>query len=546
MWIRGEQAQSEPANNDPLVTVIVPFFNAEKFIQEAIESVLAQTYNNWELLLVDDGSTDGSSDIAIRYAQKDSKRVRYLQHDGHKNQGLSASRNLGVRHAKGEYVAFLDADDVWLPDKLQEQVVILDSNRDAAMVYEPAEMWYSWASTEDFRQDLVQQLGVPLNRLHSPPSLLKVFLKGKSDPPCISTILVRREAIERVGGFEEAFRGMYEDQVFSAKICLSSYVFVDSVIRCRYRKHEKSMVFSAMKTGEHAHARLEFLNWLAGYVSERGAKDKEILNAIYTQQRLWRLLSVHPILERTFDRISQLAILIGWLRSHLRTALIRTRIRSTMGLPPVGYSSRPNAALTIRQYYLERFLDSNSSDLRGNCLTLSDPYSSQARQGEPTGWDAGKSVTLGRVTELRGYRSNHFDCVICAHLLQTVQNPDETISELYRILRPEGALLLAVPGISMQDLESCDFWRFSPFGLRVLLVRTFGKGNVVARGYGNSLVAAGEMRGLVASGFTQSELDAYDPRFPVEACARAVKRTITQSRTAFAGRELKDPLTSMN
>jgi glycosyltransferase involved in cell wall biosynthesis len=85
-------------------------------------------------LLVDDGSTDASTKIARRYAEQYPERVRYLEHDGHQNRGMSASRNLGIRHAKGKYIGFLDADDVWLPEKLAEQTTILSLYPDAAMV----------------------------------------------------------------------------------------------------------------------------------------------------------------------------------------------------------------------------------------------------------------------------------------------------------------------------------------------------------------------------------------------------------------------------
>src|SRR5829696_811917 len=101
-------------NSKPLVSSVMIFFNAERFIREAIESVFAQTYDNWELLLVDDGSTDDSTQIALHYAEQYPERVRYLEHPGHQNRGMSASRNLGVSQAKGEYIALLDADDVWL------------------------------------------------------------------------------------------------------------------------------------------------------------------------------------------------------------------------------------------------------------------------------------------------------------------------------------------------------------------------------------------------------------------------------------------------
>ena len=119
----------------PLVSVIMIFLNAEKFIEEAIESVFTQSYDNWELLLVDDGSNDGSSTIARRYSEKYPEKVRYLEHDGHQNRGKSASRNLGINNSRGEYIALLDADDVFLPQKLEQQVEILESLPEAAMLY---------------------------------------------------------------------------------------------------------------------------------------------------------------------------------------------------------------------------------------------------------------------------------------------------------------------------------------------------------------------------------------------------------------------------
>src|SRR4051794_9610371 len=115
-------------NRRPQVSAIIIFLNAERFIAEAIESVFAQTYDDWELLLVDDGSTDAGTTIARQCAERYPGRVRYLEHEGHRNRDMPATRNLGIRNAHGPYIAFLDADDVWLPHKLEQQVAILESH----------------------------------------------------------------------------------------------------------------------------------------------------------------------------------------------------------------------------------------------------------------------------------------------------------------------------------------------------------------------------------------------------------------------------------
>lgn len=103
----------------PLVSIVVPVYNSEKFIAETIASVQAQTYTNWELLLVNDVSTDSSVEI-IKQLQQNDKRIRLF--NNRKNSGAGPSRNRGIKEAKGQYLAFLDADDLWVNTKLTKQV----------------------------------------------------------------------------------------------------------------------------------------------------------------------------------------------------------------------------------------------------------------------------------------------------------------------------------------------------------------------------------------------------------------------------------------
>ena len=269
-----------------MVSAIIVFLNEKKFIEEAIESVFAQTYDNWELLLVDDGSTDASTAIARRYAAQNPTQVRYLEHDGHQNRGLSASRNLGIDNAKGEYIGFLDADDVWLPHKLEQQVAILGLQPKAAMVYGASQYWHSWAgSPNDSQRDFGPRLGVKANTLLWPPRLLTLFLQGKAAVPCPSSILVRRSALNSTGGFEDSFRGIYEDQVFYAKICLRKPVFVSSQCWDRYRLHLDSVCSVVEQEGRTHAARLDYLHWLRGHMLEGGFKGTEVWKALQKELR---------------------------------------------------------------------------------------------------------------------------------------------------------------------------------------------------------------------------------------------------------------------
>ncbi len=288
-------SHSEPSNN-PLVSVIVPFLNTEKFIQEAIESVLAQTYSDWELLLVDDGSSDKSTEIAKQYAQHYPDKIHYLEHEGHQNRGASASRNLGIRNAKGSYIAFLDGDDVWLASNLEHLVGTIKLHPEAAMVYGATQWWYSWTENpEDMKRDYVGKLGLQPNTLFEPPGLfIPFFLTQKAVTPCTCSLLIRREVVESIGGFEEDFRYIYTDQVFYAKVCLKAPLFVTSEWGAKYRQHPDSSCAVVEKTGQALSARLRFLNWVEKYLSEQGVEDAEIWRAL--QKALWSCH--HPFLYR--------------------------------------------------------------------------------------------------------------------------------------------------------------------------------------------------------------------------------------------------------
>lgn len=252
-------------NSQKPVSVIIIFWNEEKFLQEAIDSVVHQTYSNWELLLVDDGSQDGSTACARSYTARYPDRIRYLEHAGHQNRGMSASRNLGIKHAAGEYVSFLDADDTLFPKSLEEQTALLEAYPLAALVYGPLYWWYGWKEDLDGNQpDFIEKLGVPSNQLIQPPCLVGLFLRNKAAVP--SGFLVRMETIERVGGFEEAFKGEYEDQVFCAKVCLNLPIYAADHCWYRYRQHEESSVAIGLKTGRTYQARLIFLTWLETYL----------------------------------------------------------------------------------------------------------------------------------------------------------------------------------------------------------------------------------------------------------------------------------------
>jgi glycosyltransferase involved in cell wall biosynthesis len=285
-------------DNNPRVTVVVSFLNAERFLEEAIESVLAQTFKGWELLLVDDGSVDSSTSIARGYSARYPQTIHHLEHYGHRNRGLPASRNVGIRNATGEYIALLDADDVWLPNKLERQVAILDSQPGASLVYGATQYWHSWAGQAiDAEPDLVQMPGVPANRIYEPPELLKLALSGQALSPCPSDLMFRKESICNLGCFEESFIGlfsMYEDRALLVKVYADLAVYVSDECWDRYRIHPDQLCAKVIRAGRKSEAEHFFLNWVPEYLSSRGVLDADIKAVL--RRALWPY--DHPLLTR--------------------------------------------------------------------------------------------------------------------------------------------------------------------------------------------------------------------------------------------------------
>jgi len=293
----------------PLVSVVLIFLDAGEFLADAINSVFEQTYEHWELLLVDDGSTDGSTELARKVAREHPQRVTYVEHPEHANRGPSASRNAGLRDARGEYVAFLDADDVWQPHKLTEQVAILEKHPAAGLVYGAVVYWNSWGESEaaDFRR----ALGVEENRLYPPPILLVGALRSRVPTPCPSVMLVRSVLAVEVGGFDDGLHP-FEDQAFLAKVYLRVPVYVAGQSWVLYRQHPESAVARMTAAGRKFDAGLVYFEWLERYLLEQGVTDRALWRALRQKKRryahprydsLFRAaLKTHERLRRVVDR----------------------------------------------------------------------------------------------------------------------------------------------------------------------------------------------------------------------------------------------------
>lgn len=286
--------KTHQANDNSLVSCVMIFLNpCQDFFVEAIESVLSQTYDNLELILVNDGSSDESTGIARNYAQTHKGHVVYVEHENRRNLGKSAARNLGIKHAKGKYISFLDADDTYFSTQIEQQVKILESYTSAAMVWGRTQVWFSWSGkSEDSQRDIYSQLGTQPNKLIRSPALLTNLL----DPyeraiPCTCSVLVRHEIFEELGGFEDDFKDKYEDTIFWIKVFANRHVFVADNCWGKYRQHATNSCLVAMNTGEWipgdlSPAHYRYLTWVENYLRSQHFSDNSITRVL--QGELWK------------------------------------------------------------------------------------------------------------------------------------------------------------------------------------------------------------------------------------------------------------------
>jgi len=270
----------------PIVSIITPFLNAEAFIAEAIDSVLGQSMDSWELLLIDDGSRDRSARIAQGYATSDPSRIRYLAHADHQNLGQGASRNLGLAHARGRYVTFLDADDVFLPSKLESQARILTDRPDVDVVFGNTLYWYSWNKAADPKAtDWLPTFRFPLDTVFRPPALLPLVLGTGGAAPCICSLMVRQSVIDALGRFDARINRLYEDQVLLAKLFLQHAALLHDGHLEKYRQRTDSTWQASVNNGTDRAARREYLQWLLEYTQASGMIDLAHEDAIRSQLR---------------------------------------------------------------------------------------------------------------------------------------------------------------------------------------------------------------------------------------------------------------------
>lgn len=271
----------------PRFSVVTIVRNGLPFLEEAVDSVRAQTVEDWELHIVDDGSDDGTLDLARDLVKSDPERIHLHRHPGGTNAGMSASRNLGLRQARGEFITWLDHDDVLLPRKLEVLHAALLASPEAVAAIGPNRRWSSWSDTG--QTDLDQDLKVEAGVLLPPPALVPTFLEDRQAVPLGP--MVRSLPLRSMGGHVEAFRGMHEDQAFLSRLMFRHPVVVVPEVLHLYRQHADSCVTRTHRLGRDLETRRTFLRWLTLEFETAGPRDeplRELIRSQLSETRGWR------------------------------------------------------------------------------------------------------------------------------------------------------------------------------------------------------------------------------------------------------------------
>lgn len=539
----------------PAVSIVMIFFNAERFIGEALDSIASQNFDDWELIAVDDGSADGGPELVRRFAHTMRQPVQLLQHTGGANRGMSASRNLGASHSNGRYLAFLDADDVWLPNKLSDQIALLDREIGADALYGRTKYWSSWpGSGRHVSADYIPDLGFEAGSLVKPPSLLRnLYPLGKFAAPSMSNLIIRRDAYARTGGFEDAFKGHYEDQAFLAKLYSTCTVLLSDKVWDLYRQHDGSCSAQVQKAKSYDIARKQYLEWLSETLSQKRSQDTELNNLVARaldqyrrpvrhrfSRRKERLMGTAFELTRNLARTYLPDTLRQWAWRRIRGLTRRppvglVRFGSLRRLTPISSDWGEDRGRPIDRFYIERFLEQRKDDVRGHVLeiqendytirfgadrvTISDVLS--VAPGNP------RATIIADLTDAPNIPDDTFDCVLVTQTLQLVYDVRAAMRTVHRILRPGGVMLATLPGITKiarDDVDDwCAQWHFSEPSARRLVGEVFGIGNVQTTSHGNVLAAISFLHGLAISELKKSELEHEDRDFPLVITVRAVK-----------------------
>lgn len=332
----------------PLISVVIPTYNRTQQTIAAIESVLAQTYPNFEIIVVDDGSTDGSGEAIQRFISQRMNGCHQILFFGQPNQGASIARNMGISKARGEYIAFLDSDDIWLPEKLEWQMQALEQFKnecgvcvtDARLVNKSG-MDIS-SSFRAHGKHYEQTIGIDRD---AAKSIAKSFCGV-----WLSTLLARADLVQRIGGFSPDISFVEDRDLHFRLSLITSIAYVNKpLIRTDRTPSPPDTNCRPWDKTEVQFRQQQYMleKWLriaAPLPPDVRSTVKRALGALYSAQANWHLENArYPEARQAVSRAVKhkitLGLMVKWALTWLAPAIARRITPKTRPIGADGHSS---------------------------------------------------------------------------------------------------------------------------------------------------------------------------------------------------------------
>ncbi|WP_342648407.1 glycosyltransferase [Mucilaginibacter sp. CSA2-8R] len=512
----------------PLISVIITNYNHGKYLSTAINSVLSQSYLNFEVIVIDDGSTDDSRSVIERY-----QSVKYIFQT---NQGLSAARNKGIDIAAGEYLVFLDADDWLYNNALSINAGYLSGNDDAAFAYGAHQIINTGKGTS---------VTVSIELKRTPyQQLLQGNYIGMH-----ATVMYRKWVLQQFK-FDVTLKAC-EDYDLYLRIAKKHPVIHHQQLIAAYMHHGDNMSFnhslmlnSALHVldrfdndpnAEQDHKAIGTRFWKNYYTIESALMlEKLPLRKLLQQKESLRILAEH-------NRLLLIKLLSkkGWqaLKSKCKSAFLRgsnqviwppinrVNLGDLNRITPFSLEFGYDRGGPVDRFYIEKFLAQNSHAIKGRVLEIGDnEYTlkfglTNVVQSDILHIDDSntKATFVGDLSNAPMLPDNSFDCIVLTQTLHLIYNYIDAIKTCYRVLKPGGSLLLTVPGISHIAHDQWGkywFWSFTDASITRLLTENFD-GTAVIDTHGNVLAATAFLYGMGRYELSDETLNSHDPHYQV-------------------------------
>jgi glycosyltransferase involved in cell wall biosynthesis len=547
----GEQKSDLLFADTALVSLVIPCYNQAQYLSEAIESVLAQSYANFEIIVVDDGSVDNTAEVAAMYPG-----IRCFRQV---NQGLAAARNTGLQASRGDYLVFLDADDRLLPGALEASLNCLIAHPESAFV----SGHYRYIAADGSFLIEHPQEGVEGDHYLA---LLHGNYIGMH-----ATVMYRRAALVQVGGFNASLPAC-EDYDLYLRMAKLFPISRHHQVVAEYRQHGANMSGNAelmLNTAlavlrsqwrdiradkQYRQAYKVGLSFWRGYYGEKllvqlislwtsGEGKQAIEKGIsllryaprYLVGRIYRqIVGFGPHMLQTM--LPKL-VYRRWAQRQgfeYSPSVGQVRLGDLRRLTPLSREFGYERGRPIDRYYIEAFLARQASDIRGRVLEIGDDSYTRQFGGERVvkrdilhAFAGNPLATIvADLTHADHIPSNSFDCIILTQTLHLLYDIRSAIQTIYRILKPGGVLLATVPGISQISIDEWAeswYWSFTVLSIQRLFEEVFAKEQIEVQPHGNVLAATAFLNGLATEELRQEELDYDDPHYQLLITIRAVK-----------------------